>query len=406
MNSQRKVIPFDFSIGGWCLQNRGTTPFSDEAVRSFTTEEALHILADSGSGIEKVSFHDGDLWSAIENPTQVMARIEQVKKFCETLGLEVYNFTTNLFSDKAFRSGAYSSPFPEVREAAILKACRGVEAAKLFGAKHMIHWLGCCGTDGAYEQDPRIAHAQIATGLSVVGNYGLEINCFNLLHSDEPKQYEPRKKSLYHDSGATSAAFILGLLPDWLRKYFRINPEYPQHVTMLNGDPVNELGLLLALGLLAPFIHLGGQITGRMDCDSEPGFGGDYYTDFMILLNLQRAGWKGVIEFDCRPERTTTTAEGVIKFLKGCTSYVHFLEAKVQQYFNDAEIQQLESELTRPQTSMLLALEAGLANRSVLAEVRELSANFKGFDAAHAVSTDCIQDYARRVKQIVMGVAA
>lgn len=402
----KTVTPLQLSIGGWCLTNGGTTPFSDERARNFDTEQALRILAGSGADIKQVSFHDGDLWGADATSADISRRIAGVKKLCDELGLGVYNFTTNLFSDIGFRSGSHGSPIPAVRMAAIAKDCGGVMAAKEFGAKHMIHWLGSDGHDGAYEQDPRVALLRIASGLSVVAQFGLENGCPSLIHTIEPKQYEPRKKSLYTDSGATAAAMILSLIPHWLRNYFRINPEYPQHVTMLSGDPVNELALLLATGMIAPFIHFGGQVSGRMDCDSEPGFGGDYYTDFMIRLNLHRANWNGVVEFDCRPERTTTSAEGLSGFLVGCVDYWRTLEAKVREYLEDEEIQQLEAELDQTPPTELLALAAAVDSKGCVTEaLNNMMAKFSGFSSARSADTNMIQTYARRVKKILLGVA-
>lgn len=245
-------------------------------------------------------------------------------------------------------------------------------------------------------------------GLKICVLYGMEKG-YDLIHTVEPKVYEPRLLALYAGTGASAASAI--------RHYFSdpkftgrvlVNPEYPQHVSMVTLDPVFELGQLLEEGMLAPFIHFGGQIAGRMDCDLPPGFGSNLFTDFMICLTLQRQEWKGVIEFDCRPPRTTTTVQGLINFLNGAVGYWETLEGKVADYFKDDQIAELEGALTEEDGHTMdnLLVASGMMNTPVIIkEVDALRANFKGFTAAAGVNTDVIEAYQRRVRQIITGNA-
>jgi hypothetical protein len=166
---------------------------------------------------------------------------------------------------------------------------------------------------------------------------------------------------------------------------------------------VFELGQLLEEGMLAPFIHFGGQIAGRMDCDLPPGFGSNVFTDFMIVLTLNRRGWNGVIEFDCRPPRTTTSRQGLVAFLNSAVGYWRMLEEKVAKYFADAQIADLEAALMADED---IAVGQLLTASSVTEGIGKLRADFKGFAAAAEVNTDVIEAYQQRVMSIITGMAA
>ena len=395
----RTVTPAGFSIGGWCGINPGGDPFG-EAVRNIDLSQFLDVL--STTAIKRVSFHDRDLWPDDAPADMVTEAIGKVKEHCARTGLEVYNFTSNNFSNPCFRSGAFSSPFPQVRAAAIVKGCNAVDHANQFGAKHVIWWGGREGSDGAYEQDTGLGLARYLEGLKICVRYGDEKG-YNLIHTIEPKVYEPRLLALYAGTGASAASAIRHHFSEpQYRGRILVNPEYPQHVMMLNLDPVFELGQLMDEGMLAPFIHFGGQIAGRMDCDLPPGFGSNVYTDFMIVLTLNRRGWKGVVEFDCRPPRTTTTCPGLTAFLNNAVAYWRMLEEKVNVYFADKKAADLEAALTAPEDPTVAKL---LKASSVIAGVGQLRADFKGFAAAAAVNTDVIEAYQQRVMAIITGTA-
>ncbi len=399
--SEELRSPHDLSIGGWCLQHPGHDPFGD-AVRKFSLEDVLKVLGDSP--IRKVSFHDRDLWPDDASAAEVEDKIGQVKGLLEENGLEILNFTINMFSHPAFRSGAFSSPFPEVVEAAFGKAIRGMEAANLFGAKDIIWWPGREGDDGAYATGPGMGLNRYMTSLKALVAYGLEMR-YTFGHTIEPKQYEPRLSALHIGSGAVAAMAIMHYFPETsLRDKIRINPEYPQHTMMLGLPPVMELQQLLEVGLLANFIHFGGQVPGRMDCDLPPGYGSSFYDDFMVCLSLHESFWGGIVEFDCRPDRNTTTLKGLADFLNGAAEYWRTLESKVVLYFHDEQIRILNDELDRPLTPKVQTVHH--QTRSLASHFGETMPRFlKGgisLDEAAAVETDAIGRYQRRVRQIIM----
>ena len=97
-----------------------------------------------------------------------------------------------------------------------------------------------------------------------------------------------------------------------------------------------------------------------------------------------------MLEFDCRPPRTTVTSAGLARFLENAANYWRTLEAAVQVYLGDPSIQELEEQLNRPGEAW---------------DVEELQRGFAGFETAAAVDTECIQAYQNRVREILLGRA-
>jgi len=393
--------PFQFSIGGWCLVSGGADPFG-EPTRDLSVEVGLEGCAEAG--IKYVSFHDRDLWDDDASEKKIAQKVGETLDLVKQYGLSVYNFTTNLFSNTCFRSGALSSPFPQVREAAIVKACRSMDVAAQMGAKNMIFWGGREGSDGSYEQDTGLGLKRYIEGIKICVDYALEKG-YDYKVTIETKVYEPRLLASYAGTGSSATSAIRKFFPD--KKYegrILINPEYPQHVSMLGLDPVFELGQLLEEDMLAPFIHFGGQIPARMDCDLPPGIGSSLTADFMICNLLHERKWNGIIEFDCRPMRTTTTAEGMKLFLKHSTTYWKMLEKKVNIYQNDPIMAKIKAELNQPEGPELKAVMSAVhKGTGVVKAVDALTKSFSSFEAVSDINTDVIEAHIYRTIQILTG---
>ena len=392
---------YDFSIGGWCLVSGGSDPFGGPT-RDLPVEVGLEGCAEAG--IKYVSFHDRDLWDDDASKKKIDQKINETFDLVKQYGLSIYNFTTNIFSNSCFRSGGFSSPFPQVREAAIVKACRSMDIANQMGCKNMIFWGGREGSDGSYEQDTGLGLRRYMEGIKACVDYAMEKG-YDYKVTIETKVYEPRLLALFAGTGASASSAIRKFFPD--PKYdgrILINPEYPQHVAMLGLDPVFELGQLLEENMLAPFIHFGGQIPARMDCDLPPGIGGSIIADFMICNMLHERKWDGIIEFDCRPMRTTTTADGMKMFLRHSVLYWKMLEKKVSIYHSDPIIAKIKAELNQPQSEELSAVVSAVQKGAgVVKAVQALTKSFSSFEAVSEINTDVIEAHIYRVIQILTG---
>lgn len=393
---------YDFSIGGWCLVSGGSDPFGGPT-RGLPVEVGLEGCAEAG--IKYVSFHDRDLWDDDAFKYVVDKKVDETLALLKSFGLEIYNFTTNIFSNSCFRSGGFSSPFPQVREAAIVKACRSMDIAAQMGCKNMIFWGGREGSDGSYEQDTGLGLRRYMEGIKACVDYAMEKG-YDYKVTIETKVYEPRLLALYAGTGASASSAIRHFFPD--PKYdgrVLINPEYPQHVAMLGLDPVFELGQLLEENMLAPFIHFGGQIPARMDCDLPPGIGGSIIADFMICNTLKERKWDGIIEFDCRPIRTTTTADGMKMFLRHSVLYWKMLEKKVSIYHSDPIIAKIKAELNQPESDKLSAVVSAVQKGAgVVKAVQALTKSFSNFEAVSEINTDVIEAHIYRLLQILTGI--
>ncbi len=396
------VKPHEFSIGGWCLVSGGSDPFGGPT-REPTLEEGLEGCAEAG--IKYISFHDADLWHDDASASDIDGILDATVSMTHKYGLEVYNFTTNLFSNRCFRSGALSSPFPQVRAAAIVKACRSMDLAAKMGAQNMIFWGGREGSDGAYEQDMGVGLRRYLEGIRVCVDYAMEKG-YEFKFTIEPKVYEPRLLGLFAGTGASAASAIRAFFnePRYAGRIL-VNPEYPQHVSMLGLDPVIELGQLLEEEMLAPFIHFGGQIPGRMDCDLPPGVGSSLVSDFMICHTLHSRGWDGVVEFDCRPIRTTTTPAGMKLFLRHAVGYWRMLESKYEVFESDPIMQKIRAQLAQAPSAELLAVEAAqAAGKGTVDAVAALTGAFTSFADVGEVDTDVIEAHVYRLIQILTGM--
>lgn len=427
------TLPFDITFGLWGALNPGSDPFGGSprewclivrhgdveqelAERRVLIEKVLRGLADVNKKliaeatrqnmdnpekwkIKGISVHDEDLWPYDATAEQKVRMARWLKNLLDELGLEVQCYTTNCFSNAAFRSGAFSSPLGEIRDATIVKACLGIEPMLILNPKQVIFWGGREGTE-IYEQDVVLATHWYMRNAKIVVTYLIR-HGYAGIFSFEPKLWEPRF-NLYAGSGEAFSALI--------PKYFfesiyqgrvGINLELPQHVAMSCVSPVLAAGNALHTGDMLGVCHCGGQIAGRMDADFAPGLGGNLLEDFQTMLTLMthRERWGGVLELDCRPLRTTTTFEGLLTFLKWCVWYLRSIENKVDEYVRDPIIEKIVDERL-----------ANVSRADELARdwdpedvAEELLKDIRPLDALAKIPTDCIEAQAYRTIQIILG---
>ena len=430
--------PIKLTIGTWGPENSGADPFGgptkswavitrpDDRIeaeieqRKKLTDATLAKIAKANKEsvaaarargeknpeawvIKAVSFHDADLWPDDASDEQVSEFIDWLKAKLKKYDLEVQCFTTNLFSHPVFRAGALTSFLGEVRDAAVVKACRGVRAAILLGAKNIIFWGGREGTE-VYEQDPVTALDNFMRLSKIVVDYGFAMG-YDGTFTFEPKFYEPRF-DLYAGCSGDLGALISKYFSDGRYKgKVGINPEVPQHSAMINRSPVLEVAQCLASEHLISVIHFGGQRAGRMDSDFPPGFGGNIFDDFNIakLLLAHIDEWGGVVEFDCRPLRTTTEPGQIVNFIKWCIYYWRILEKKVEICLNDPIMEKIEAELAADKSKADETI-IYVTDEELIKAVENLADATPSLDVLSKLPTDISEAKACRLLQIIMGV--
>lgn len=394
----------DLSIGFWGLQHTGADPFGGPVRGKLPLDDGLEMCATAGIG--RVSFHDLDCWPVGTPLERRLEIVEEVCLACGRNGVIPYNWTANTFSFAGYRGGAGSNPNLEVRLLACQQGLEAMDLANAFGAANVIKWGGREGDDGA--------HA-VNAGLGMQRYLEWVLLC--LIHAQrqgytfgvtiEPKQYEPRLLELYPSS---AAAVLSGLA--WLKTRYpqyadlidtvRINPEYPQHTQMRCMSAVMECEKLLHDDKLAPFIHFGGQHPGSLDCDLGPFWGSNDLNNLLLFVALARAGWRGVVEYDCRPLRTTITQAGVQHFLDESVAYTRRIEELAEAVACDsiaAELyDELNNEFDEPEAIQELRSGSDPLTEGSLAEINEAT-----LETAAVADTDRFERYAARVKRVMLG---
>jgi len=95
-----------FSLGLWIVGNIGSDPFGEAVHDSLSPVQIVHLLAEVGAC--GVNFHDNDLVPIDAlSPSGIRSWLTSKKALDET-DIVVSMATTDLFSDPAFRDGAFS----------------------------------------------------------------------------------------------------------------------------------------------------------------------------------------------------------------------------------------------------------------------------------------------------------
>src|SRR5919204_3870313 len=129
-----------FTFGLWTVGNRGRDPFGAETRPPLAPVDAVHLLAEVGA--YGVNFHDNDLVPIDTTPAQRDQIVRDFKAALKQTGLVVPMATTNLFTDPAFRDGAFTSNDPRVRVYALQKTMRSIDLGVELGAGGYVFWGG------------------------------------------------------------------------------------------------------------------------------------------------------------------------------------------------------------------------------------------------------------------------
>ena len=141
-----------FTFGLWTVGNTGRDPFGEPVRQPLAPVELVHLLADVGA--YGVNFHDNDLVPITATPSERDRIVADFKKALNETGLVVPMATTNLFTDPAFKDGAFTSNDPTVRAYALQKTMRAIDLGVELGAKIYVFWGGREGTESDASKNP------------------------------------------------------------------------------------------------------------------------------------------------------------------------------------------------------------------------------------------------------------
>lgn len=323
-----------FTFGLWTVGNIGRDPFGLPVRSALSPVELVHLLAEVGA--YGVNFHDNDLVPIDASTTRRNKIVSEFKAALAATGLKVPMATTNLFTDPAFKDGAFTSNDPKVRAYALQKTMQAIDLGVEFGAQVYVFWGGREGTESDASKDPVTATKRFRDAINFLCEY-VRTQKYDLKFALEAKPNEPRS-DIYLPTTGAMLGFIATLdYPEMVG----VNPEVAhEHMAGLNF--LHAVAQAWEAGKLF-HIDLNDQKFGRYDQDFR--FGADMLKQaFFLVKFLEDVGYDGSRHFDAHAYRTEDV-NGVKEFAKGCMRTYLILKEKAQRFNQDKEIQALLAEI-------------------------------------------------------------
>ena len=330
-----------FTFGLWTVGNVGRDPFGEPTRNALSPVEIVHLLAEAGA--YGVNFHDNDLIPIDATPAEHDQIVRDFKQALNDTGLVVPMATTNLFTDPAFKDGAFTSNDPKVRAYALHKTMHAIDLGVEMGAGTYVFWGGREGTETDAGKSPLEAGNWLREGLNFLCEYVIDQG-YELKFALEPKPNEPRGDIYLPTTGA-----MLGFISTLDHpQMVGVNPEVAhEHMAGLNFT--HHVAQAWDAGKLF-HIDLNDQAFGRYDQDFR--FGSvNLKSAFFLVKFLEDVGYDGNRHFDAHAYRTSDL-EDVKAFARGCMRTYLVLKEKSAQFAVDPQIQALLAEITADDGSM------------------------------------------------------
>jgi xylose isomerase len=334
-----------FTFGLWTVGNIGRDPFGEPVRSKLSPVELVFLLAEAGA--YGVNFHDNDLVPIDASRDEREQIVREFKRALQETGLKVPMATTNLFSDPAFKDGAFTANDPQVRAYALQKTMDAMDLGVELGAKVYVFWGGREGVETDASKNPVEGLKRFREALDFLCDYALDQG-YDLKFALEAKPNEPRG-DLYLPTTGAMLGFIATLEhPDMVG----VNPEVAhEHMAGLNF--LHAVAQAWDAGKLF-HIDLNDQAFGRYDQDFR--FGAvNLKSAFFLVKFLEEVGYPGSRHFDAHAYRSEDY-DGVKDFARGCMRTYLILKEKAEQWQADSEIQALLEELNTgnsPEVSIL-----------------------------------------------------
>jgi len=330
-----------FTFGLWTVGNIGRDPFGGPVRDVKSPAELVRLLGEVGAW--GVNFHDNDLIPIDATSTERDQILKEFKQALADTGLVVPMATTNLFTDPAFKDGAFTSNDPKVRAYALQKTMNAIDLGVELGAKIYVFWGGREGTETDAAKDPITAIKRSREAMNFLCEYVLDKK-YDLKFALEAKPNEPRG-DMYNSTTGHMLAFIETLDHPQI---VGVNPEVAhEHMAGLNF--VHGVAQAMEAGKLF-HIDLNDQAFGRYDQDFR--FGAvNLKSAFFLVKLLEDNEYDSSRHFDAHAYRSEDY-EGVKDFARGCMRTYLILKEKAAQWNADEEIRDLVAEINSDDGSM------------------------------------------------------
>ena len=323
-----------FTFGLWTVGNPGRDPFGEPVRARPTPVDIVHLLAEVGA--MGVNLHDNDL-VPIDATTPDRDRIvREFKKALTDTGLVVPMATTNLFSDPAFKDGAFTANDARVRDFALQKTMRGIDLGVELGARIYVFWGGREGVETDACRNPVDGLKRFRDAINFLTEY-VRDQRYDMVFALEAKPNEPRG-DIYLPTTGAMLGFIATLdHPEMVG----VNPELAhEHMAGLNF--LHAIAQAWDAGKLF-HIDLNDQVFGRFDQDYR--FGSQSLKQaFFLVKFLEDVGYAGSRHFDAHAYRSEDM-EGVRAFARGCMRTYLLLKERAREWNADREIRSLIEEI-------------------------------------------------------------
>ena len=330
-----------FSFGLWTVGNTGRDAFGDPVRAALSPIEIVHLISEVGAW--GVNFHDNDLVPIEATLSERNKIVADFKKALNQTGVVVPMATTNLFTDPAFRDGAFTSNDPKVRAYALKKTMHAIDLGVELGAKIYVFWGGREGSETDVGKDLIETTKLFREALNFLTEY-VRDQKYDLKFALEAKPNEPRGNNYLPTTGA-----MLGFIETLDHpEMVGVNPEVAhEHMAGLNFT--HAVAQAWEAGKLF-HIDLNDQAFGRYDQDFRFG-ANNPKAAFSLVKFLEDVGYTGSRHFDAHAYRTSDI-EDVKAFAKGCMRTYLILKEKAEQFKADKEIQALLAEISVDDGSM------------------------------------------------------
>src|SRR3989304_9511932 len=158
-----------FAFGLWTIGNIGRDPFGSPVREPKSPVELIHLLGEVGA--YGVNFHDNDLVPIDATSADRDRIVRDFKAALSETGLVVPMATTNLFSDPAFKDGAFTANDAKVRAYALQKTMHAIDLGVELGAKVYVFWGGREGTDTDAAKNPLDAGKRFREAMNFLCEY-------------------------------------------------------------------------------------------------------------------------------------------------------------------------------------------------------------------------------------------
>jgi xylose isomerase len=295
--------------------------------------EIVHLLAEVGA--YGVNLHDNDLMPIDATAAERDRIVGDFRSALAKTGLKVPMATTNLFSDPAFKDGAFTANDPAVRAYALQKTIRAIDLGAELGAKVYVFWGGREGTETDASKNPVESIKRFREAINFLCEYVIDKK-YGMRFALEAKPNEPRSDIFFPTTGA-----MLGFIATLDHAdMVGVNPEVAhEHMSGLNF--MHAVAQAWEAGKLF-HIDLNDQKYSRYDQDLR--FGAETVkAAFFLVKFLEDVKYDGSRHFDAHAYRTED-AQGVKDFASGCMRTYLILKEKAQRFNADKEIQALIAE--------------------------------------------------------------